>query len=114
MGRNIKKLKVVYSKEEPSKVNEETANDNDIKFSVDIEIPNSTLLKKLILNGTGIGYINKKYIEEELKKNKLICLSELKDIPLDNLTIIYNSQIDNTLTNKFIDYLKDTIKKNNN
>ena len=33
--------------------------DNNINYSVEIEIPNSTLLKKLIINDMGIGYINK-------------------------------------------------------
>ena len=88
--------------------------DNNINYSVDIEIPNSTLLKNLILNGTAIGYINKKYIEKELKNGTLVHLNNFKNIPLDNLTIIYNSHINNDLINDFVKDIKKTIKKTNN
>ena len=88
--------------------------DNNMNYSVDIEIPNSTLLKKLILNGTAIGYINKKYIERELANGTLICLNNFKNIPLDNLTIIYNTHINNELINDFVKSIKTTIKKTNN
>ncbi len=88
--------------------------DNNMNYSVDVEIPNSTLLKNLILNGTAIGYINKKYIDKELANGTLICLNNFKNIPLDNLTIIYNSRINNNLTDDFIKAIKVTIKKTNN
>jgi len=88
--------------------------DNNMNYIVDIEIPNSTLLKNLILNGTAIGYINKKYIEKELANGSLVCLNNFKNIPLDNLTIIYNSNINNDLINDFVKDIKKTIKKTNN
>ena len=47
--------------------------DNNINYSVEIEIPNSTLLKKLIINDMGIGYINKAVanIEKRIGNNEL-------------------------------------------
>ena len=87
--------------------------DNNINYNINVEIPNSVLLKNLILNGTAIGYINKKYIEKELNDGTLICLTNFKNIPLDNLTIIYNTHITNDLINDFVKMLKTIIKKNN-
>ena len=88
--------------------------DNNINYNINVEIPNSDLLKKIILNGTGICYINKKYIEKELADETLICLDNFHNIPFDNLTIIYNSYINNELINDFVKIIKNTIKKNNN
>lgn len=85
--------------------------DNNINYSVEIEIPNSVLLKKLILKGLGVGYINKKFIEEELKSGKLMILNTFKNVPADNISIVFNSKNKNKLITKFIDIMKSGIKK---
>ena len=83
--------------------------DNDINYNVDIEIPNSNLVKKLILKDIGIGYINKKYVEEELKNNEMIIVDKFKNIPLDNITIIYDSKKNNYIVDTFVKIFKETI-----
>ena len=85
--------------------------DNNINYSVEIEIPNSVLLKNLILNGLGVGYINKKFVEEELKSGKLMILDIFKNVPTDNVSIVFNSKNKNKLINEFIDIIKMVLKK---
>lgn len=85
--------------------------DNNINYSVEIEIPNSVLLKKLILNGLGVGYINKKFIEEELKSGKLMILDIFKNVPTDNVSTVFNSKNINRLINEFVDIIKRVLKK---
>ena len=116
---NIKKKNYQYhlilpNSSEKRRIIEQYLIDSDINYNVAVEIPNSTLLKNLILNGTGIGYINKKYLEKELKNNEVIIIDEFKNIPLDNLTIIYNTRINNNLTSSFVSIVKSTIQKTNN
>ena len=88
--------------------------DNGINYRVDIEIPNSNLLKKIILNDIGIGYINKKSIAKEIENDEVIILNKFKNIPLDNITIIYNSKRKSVVMNDFIKILKSIIGKTNN
>ena len=88
--------------------------DKNIIYNIEIEIPNSNLLKKLIMSGTGIGYINKKFIQEEIDNGDVIELKNFKNLPIDNISIIYNSKRNNEIVIKLIDILKDTIKKTNN
>lgn len=87
--------------------------DNNIKYKIEVELPNSNLLKKLILNGVGIGYINKKSVQDDLDSGKLIIHNYFKKIPLDNISIIYNSRKDNIILNQFIKILKTTIENTN-
>ena len=54
--------------------------DNNINYSVEIEIPNSTLLKKLIINDMGIGYINKKFIEDEVENGLVVVIESFKNM----------------------------------
>lgn len=88
--------------------------DKNIIYNTEIEIPNSNLLKKLIMSGTGIGYINKKSIQKEIDNGDVIELKNFKKLPIDNISIIYNSKRNNEKVIKLIDILKDTIKKTNN
>lgn len=83
--------------------------DNNINYSIDIELPNSNLLKNLIMNDVGIGYINKKSIQDEIDSGKLIIVDRFKNIPIDNITIIYNSKKNNAIVQNFIEILKSTI-----
>ena len=62
--------------------------ENKIKYNVIIELPSSNLLKKLITSNQGIGFINKKFVEEEIKNNKIVVLDNFKNIPKDIITII--------------------------
>ncbi len=88
--------------------------DNNIFYETIIEMPSSNLLKKLILNDVGIGYINKKFVEDEINEGKMIILENFKDLPVDNITIIYNSNKNSKVLKSFIDILKEAIKKINN
>ncbi|MGN1342579.1 MAG: LysR family transcriptional regulator [Bacilli bacterium] len=88
--------------------------DNGINYSVEIEIPNSTLLKKLIINNVGIGYINKRFIEEEVESGTVVIINDFKNIPTDSISIVYNSKNKNNLLIKYIDSLKNTIKNSDN
>ena len=88
--------------------------DKNIIYNIEVEIPNSNLLKKLIMSGTGIGYINKKFIQQEIDNGDVIELKNFKNLPIDNISIIYNSKRNNEIVIKLIDILKDTIKKTNN
>ena len=104
---------ILPNSSEKRRIIEQYLIDSDINYNVDIEVPNSTLLKNLIINSTGIGYINKKYVERELDNEEVVVIDTFKNIPLDNLTIIYNTRINNHLTNNFVTFLKSTIKKTN-
>ena len=88
--------------------------DNNINYSVEIEIPNSTLLKKLIINNMGIGYINKKFIEDEVESGLVVVIESFKNIPTDSISIVYNTKCKNKLVLKYIDSLKKTIKNSDN
>lgn len=83
--------------------------DNNIKYSVEVELPNSSLLKRLILDGVGIGYINKKSIEQELENKEIVLLENFKNIPLDNISILYNENNMDKVIASFIKALKSTI-----
>ena len=78
-----------------------------------MELPNSNLLKKLIQQGLGIGYINKKFIEEELKNGELVIVDKFANLPIDNISIIYNTKKINSITKDFIKTIKSTIDKSN-
>ena len=88
--------------------------DNNINYSVEIEIPNSTLLKKLIINDMGIGYINKKFIEDEVENGLVVVIESFKNIPTDSISIVYKTKDKNKLVLKYIDSLKRTIKNSDN
>lgn len=83
--------------------------DNNIRYKVSFELPNSNLLKKLIISGVGIGYINKKAISKEVRNGEIIILKNFKNIPLDNISIIYNANNLDKATKEFIACLKSTI-----
>ena len=85
--------------------------DENINYTLDIELPNSILLKDLILRNVGVGYINKKFIEKEIKSNQLVMLDMFKNLPQDNITIIYNSNKMESCLKDFIKILKETIGK---
>ena len=87
---------------------------NGINYSVEIEIPNSSLLKKLIINDLGIGYINRKFIEEEVAKGLVVIIDNFKNIPTDSISIVYDSRNKNSLLVKYITSLKSTIKNSDN
>lgn len=84
--------------------------DNNIKYKVSIELPNSNLLKTLIKSDLGIGYINKKFIESDVSKGDVIILDNFKNLPIDNITIMYNKKKINNITKDFIDVIKKNIK----
>ena len=104
---------ILPNSSEKRRIIEQYLIDHNINYNVDIEIPNSILLKNLILNGTGIGYINKLYLEKELASGEVVVINTFKNIPLDNLTIIYNTSLNNDLSSSFIEMLNKTIKKTN-
>ncbi len=86
----------------------------NIVYNVEIEIPNSNLLRNLIMNSVGIGYINKKSIQKEIDKGSVVELKNFKNLPIDNISIIYNSKKNNKIVTSFIEILKDTIRNTNN
>ncbi len=85
--------------------------DHNVNYSVEIEIPNSVLLKKLILNDMGIGYINKKFVDSEIKDGTIIVLNNFKNVPTDSISIVFNSNKKNSLLSEFVNILRDDIKK---
>lgn len=84
--------------------------DNNIKYKVSIELPNSNLLKTLIKSDLGIGYINKKFIESDVKKGDIVIIDTFKNLPIDNITIMYNKKKINNITKYFIKIIKNNIK----
>lgn len=87
--------------------------DNDIKYTVEVELPSSNLLKKLILNNSGIGFVNKKFIKEEIESGEIVVLEKFKNVPNDNITVMYNSTKENHNMINFIQLLNDNIDKTN-
>lgn len=88
--------------------------DQNVLYDVEVELPSSNLLKCLILKGAGIGYINRKYVSEEIEKGEVVALKQFKNIPIDDITVIFNSSNKNKYVNSFIEILKQTIGKINN
>lgn len=82
--------------------------DKNINYKVLVELPNSVLLKKLILNNVGIGYINEKFVSDELNNGTMIKLEQFINMPIDNISIIYSNKNNKHLM-EFIDLLKETI-----
>ncbi len=88
--------------------------DMNIIYNVEVEIPNSNLLRKLIMNNIGIGYINKKSVQQEIDRGIMVELKNFKNLPIDNISIIYNSKKNNKIVASFIEILKNTIRNINN
>lgn len=84
--------------------------DQDINYEISIELPNSNLLRKLILNNQGIGYVNKDYFKKEIENNEIIIIDTFKNIPSDNVAVIYNTKNNNDTIKDFVNVLKTTIK----
>ncbi len=101
---------ILPSKSEKRRILDDYLITNNIKHHIVLELPNSLLLKKLILNGQGIGYINQEFVKEEVENKELILLN-FSNLPKDNITIIYNSQNVNKELLKFIKILKEVLKK---
>lgn len=85
--------------------------ENNIKYKVNIEIPNSNLLKSLAENNLGIIYINRDFIKDEIKNNKLVVLDNFKNLPIDNICLLYNSKKIDSINESLIDTIKTSIKK---
>lgn len=62
----------------------------------------------------GIGYINKKFIEDEVENGLVVVIESFKNIPTDSIYIVYNTKDKNKLVLKYIDSLKKTIKNSDN
>lgn len=85
--------------------------DSNINYEVTVALPSSNLLKQLMINEIGIGFINKDSIKDELESNELQIADYFKNIPKDSFTIVYNNKKKNLILDKFIEVLKDTINK---
>lgn len=85
--------------------------DNNIKYEVVIEVPNSNLLKQLTQDGLGIAYINRKFILKEVNNNNFVILDNFTKLPIDNICLLYNSKKIDTITKEYIDELKKSIEK---
>lgn len=87
--------------------------DHNVNYSVEIEIPNSNLLKKLIIKGVGVGYINKRFIDDEVNRGEVVIIDNLNNVPTDSISIVYNSKNKNNLLLKYINSLKNGIRNSN-
>lgn len=87
--------------------------DNNINYKVLIEIPNSLLLKKFLINNMGIVYINKKIIESELNNGDVVILDNFKNMPIDNISIMYKNNKKSNVLFELIKIITSTIKKDN-
>ena len=66
------------------------------------------------MNNIGIGYINKKSVQQEIDSGIMVELKNFKNLPIDNISIIYNSKKNNKIVASFIEILKNTIRNINN
>lgn len=96
---------------EKRRIVEQNLIDNKINYKVEIEVPNSNLLTKLILEDLGIGYINKDFAKDFIKNNKMKEVSILNEPLLDNLVIIYNKKTISSDVSDLITILKEVFKK---
>ena len=60
-------------------------------YSVEFELPSSLLLKKLIIQDSGIGYININYILKDVQNNNVVILNNFNNVPYDKINVIYNN-----------------------
>lgn len=104
---------ILPNNSEKRRIIEQFLIDFEINYTTEIELPNSNLLKEIILSGIGIGYINKKFVSKEIENGNLIELKQFHNIPLDNITIIHNLKRNNPILEEFIKTLKITIGKTN-
>lgn len=112
---NTNKLSLLLpNASEKRRIVDQYLSDNDIEYDVKVELPNSILLKKLIVNGVGIGYINQDSIKEELENGILVEFEKLKNPPQDDVTIIYNSKNSDNVVKEFIKIIKLVIQKHDN
>ena len=104
---------ILPNNSEKRRVVEKYLKENNYNYSVISEIPNSNLLKKLIISGLGIGYINKDFVSKELKNKELVSIKQFKDSPVDVICLLYNKKNTPKETTAFIDTIKLTISKTN-
>ncbi len=97
---------ILPNKSEKRRIIDDYLISKNVKHNIVMELPNSLLLKKLILKGIGIGYINQKFVASEIENREIIILNKFENLPTDNITIIYNSKNINKTIKKFIEILK--------
>ena len=85
--------------------------DNNIRYKVVIEVPNSNLLKCLVNDSIGIAYINKTFVQNEIDSGKFVLIDKFKNLPIDNICLLYNSKKIDLVTKSYIDVLKGSIDK---
>lgn len=86
---------------------------NNIVLTSYIELPNSKLMKDLVLNDFGIGYFIKNDVVK-LLDNELIEIKEFKTLPQNTIGMIYSNRYRNLTENIFIQYLLKTINAKGN
>lgn len=112
---NEEKFKLVLpDSSEKRRIVDRYLNENNIEYEVIIELPNSNLLRQLVKDGIGIGYINSNLIREELDNGLLKIVDIFKEPPTDDVTIIYNSRKIDIVLEEFLQVFKRVIKKNDN
>lgn len=84
--------------------------DNNVNYEVIIEVVNSQLLKELITNSIGIGYINKDSIKDDIKNGSIIIIDIFDNVVRDTINYLYNSINKNPYIKEFIKILKQTIQ----
>lgn len=81
----------------------------NLKPKVSLELGNSILLKDMVKNGDYVGYFTKLAIEKELNSNELIKLKCFKNLPCENLYLIYDENNIDTQIKQLIKIIREKI-----
>ena len=81
----------------------EILQDNNVKFKNVLSIETSEMIKELVQEGCGVGYILDKYVESSVKKGEFEILPIKEDLPEIQVNLIYIDKYLMIAPKKFID-----------
>lgn len=105
---------ILPNQSEKRRVIEKYLQENNYNYSTELELPNSNLLKKLVLSDIGIGYMNKLFVSDEISNGDLVCIDTFQNAPEDIICLLYNKNKITKEVKELINTIKSTIQKTNN
>jgi DNA-binding transcriptional LysR family regulator len=103
--KDLEKESLILPNERSSHRNKlnEILQDHNVKFKNVLSIETSEMIKELVQEGCGVGYILDKYIESSVKKGELEILPIEEELPELTINLIYIDKYLMIAPKKFID-----------
>lgn len=110
---NFKKFSLILPFSGYSDINEleETLKKRDLLSNNNFVCYTTELSTELAKKGVGIGWGLKKFVEKDVKEKRLYELPVDFNMPVTKYSVAYDKTFLNNTTYRFLDYLKDSIKK---